>query len=378
MIKKILLSLSVVLLVQGCGASSNVRPPSPLVEIDSTNTVEVLWDESFGSSKENRKLQLSTAAIDSTIFTVTSTGKLTAFNAKDGDDLWSVSLDYDITGGVGVSGKFIFLATRNGHLLALSSKNGELIWNKRITTTVLSAPIYANDKVIVQSVEGKVIALDESTGKEIWVYKKDEPSFSLRGTSSPIVIGNVVITGFATGTIVAIALENGKQIWELPVSQPSGRNEIERLSDVDAKPVVADFRLFVANYHGKIVCIDLRSGEQIWSRDLSVYRNMTIDKKNIYALDERGVMHAFSQETGSTMWQQAQFLDRNPSSPAVVGNNVLVGDMEGFVHWLNVDDGRVLGRVQIDDSAIVSAALVKGSVAYVNSIGGVLAAVRLN
>lgn len=377
---KIFLSFVVVatVLIQGCGASSNVRPPSPLVEIDSTREVEIIWDESFGGSDEDRKLRLETAVIGSSIFTVDSDGELSAFNLEDGDDLWSVDLGYEITAGVGVSEDKILLGTRNGHVLAVNPVDGKLIWDRRIATTVLSAPVASAGKVIVQAVNGKIYALDESTGEQLWLYKKEEPSLTLRGTSAPAVVSDVAITGFATGTIVALTIETGKQVWELPVSQPSGRNEIERLSDVDARPIIKNFRLFVASYHGKVICVDIRSGEQIWARDLSIYNDMSLDEENIYVLDDRGVLFAFNQETGSTVWQQAQFVGRNPAPPAVVNDSLVVGDIEGYVHWLDTDDGRILGRVQIDDSPIVAQAVVKNTTAYVNSVDGELAALKLN
>lgn len=377
MIKNSLFIAAIVVFIQACGASSNLRPPSPLEEIDSNKSVEVLWDESFGGSDESRKLQLKTAVIEGNIYTVDADGELSAFKLEDGDDLWSVDLGYEITAGVGVSEELILLGTRDGHVLAVSPKDGALIWDRRIATAILVAPVASGGKVIVQTVGGKIFALDEKTGKQLWLYKKEAPSLSLRGTSSPIIVNDIVIAGFAAGTIAALTLEKGKQIWELPVSQPSGRNEIERLSDVDAKPILNGFRLFVASYHGKLVCIDIRSGEQIWSRNLSIYRNMSIDKENIYVLDDRGVMYAYNQETGSTVWQQAQFYGRKPSPPAVINNYIVIGDIEGYVHWLNADDGRILGRVQIDNSPIVAPALIRDAVAYVNSIDGELAALTL-
>lgn len=365
-------------LIQACGASSNVRPPSPLVEIDSTKDVEIIWDESFGGSDEDRQLRLKAAVIGSSIYTVDSGGELSAFKLDDGDDLWSVDLGYEVTAGLGTSEDKLLIGTRNGNVLAINPKDGAIIWDRRLLTSILSVPVASSGRVVVHTTNGMVYALDEATGKQLWQYKKEEPSLTLRGTSTPIIVGDVTITGFATGTIVALTIDTGKHVWELPVSQPSGRNEIERLSDVDARPVLKKFRLFVASYHGKLVCIDVRSGEQIWSRDLSIYNDMTLDEENIYVLDDRGVLFAFNQETGSTVWQQAQFVGRNPSPPAVVDGSVVVGDLEGYVHWLGTDDGRILGRVQIDTSPIVAQAIVKKSTAYVNSVDGELAALKLN
>ncbi len=374
---KIIILLLVSLFLQACGASSNVRPPEPLIEIESENSVEVVWNESFGGTDEKKQLKLSIAILGENLFTVDSRGELSAFNLNDGDDVWSVKLDREITAGVGASEDKILLGTKDGAVLALDPKNGAVLWSRRLATEILSKPVAASGKVIVQTVDGKIYALDEKTGRQVWQFHKEGPALSLRGTSTPIFIQNVVITGFATGTIVALTLENGKLIWEIPVSQPTGRNEIERLTDVDAQPIVNKFRLFVASYQGKLVAIDIRSGEQLWSRDISVFRDMTIDSKNIYALDDRGVMFAYEQSTGASVWQQAQFFGRKPSPPAIVDGNIIVGDLEGYVHWLNADDGRILARTRIDDDPIVTQAVVRDRIAYVNSVSGELTALKL-
>ncbi len=402
MTNKFLILLLATIFLQACGASSNIRPPTPLIEIESENPNKVVRDESFDDSDEGnlffenesespvevvwsetidgldpgKLIKLSVATLGENLFAVDSDGELTAFKLSDGDDIWSVDLNRDITAGVGVSENKILLGTRDGIVMALDPENGKVLWDRRLATEILSKPVATSGKVIIQTVDGTIYALDEENGKQLWKFHKEGPPLSLRGTSTPIFIQNVVITGFATGTIVALTLDTGKLIWEIPVSQPSGRNEIERLTDVDAQPIANKFRLFVASYHGKLVAIDIRSGEQLWARDLSIFNDMAIDKDNIYALDDEGVMYAYEQSTGATVWQQAQFSGRRPSPPAVVGGKVIVGDLEGFVHWLNVDDGSILARTQID-GPIVTKALVRDRIAYVSSVSGDLAALKL-
>ena len=43
------------------------------------------------------------------------------------------------------------------------------------------------------------------------------------------------------------------------------------------------------------------------------------------------------------------------TSPAVFGQFVVVGDLEGYVHWLRRDDGQFVARVRIDSDSIVAA-----------------------
>ncbi|MEJ2755973.1 MAG: hypothetical protein P8104_09120 [Gammaproteobacteria bacterium] len=70
-------------------------------------------------------------------------------------------------------------------------------------------------------------------------------------------------------------------------------------------------------------------------------------------------------------------LARRLSAPAVVDDVVLVGDLEGYLHVLDHEDGRLIGRKRLDTSPIRTQALVDDSVAYVLSSGGKLIALEL-
>ena len=56
---------------------------------------------------------------------------------------------------------------------------------------------------------------------------------------------------------------------------------------------------------------------------------------------------------------------------------MVVGDFEGYVHWLSVNDGRQLGRVKIADSAIDAKPLVVNDTVYIYAKDGTLAALRV-
>ena len=58
--------------------------------------------------------------------------------------------------------------------------------------------------------------------------------------------------------------------------------------------------------------------------------------------------------------------------------HVVVGDFEGYVHWLDVNSGQLAARLRADNSAIVGAPLVVGDVVVVQTDDGVLIAFRLD
>jgi outer membrane protein assembly factor BamB len=56
---------------------------------------------------------------------------------------------------------------------------------------------------------------------------------------------------------------------------------------------------------------------------------------------------------------------------------VVVGDLEGYVHWLSGIDGRQLGRVQVTDAPIDAKPIVVDNTVYVYAKDGTLAAVKV-
>jgi outer membrane protein assembly factor BamB len=184
------------------------------------------------------------------------------------------------------------------------------------------------------------------------VFERTEPPLSLRGTSRPVMLGEHVLSGFASGKIVALDLRDGRLLWELPVATPRGRNEIERLVDVDAPVLVVRDALYAASYQGKIVAVDLRSGRINWSRDASVFNAMTADDRNLYLADDKSIVMAVDQGSGAIVWRQDKLRGRGVSAPTIVDGFVAVGDFEGYVHWLSPEDGRFVARFRASPDAV--------------------------
>jgi len=77
------------------------------------------------------------------------------------------------------------------------------------------------------------------------------------------------------------------------------------------------------------------------------------------------------------LWRQTRLLRRQLSAPAIAGDYVVVGDLEGYVHWIARSDGRFVARQQISDTAIRSKPLVKDGVIYFTALDGSITAVRV-
>jgi outer membrane protein assembly factor BamB len=376
-----LLSLTLVVTLSACswlkGDDSSIAPPAGLVDIAQPAPVATLWSRDLGAGAGQRFLKLDASVADAAIYASDRKGHVYALEKDSGRVLWDTRLKMDISAGVGLGDGLVLLGTSKGELIALAKDSGKRQWTASLSSEILARPAVDLGVVVAQTVDGKVFALATADGKQLWRQERSEPALSLRGTSAPLAIGGIVLTGFASGKLSAFQLKDGHMLWEIPVAEPHGRSEIERLVDVDVQPVVVGKHMYAAAYQGKMIAFDLETGRILWSRDVSTYSGMDADANNIYVTDEKDTVLALDMNSGATVWKQEQMHGRQLSAPTVSGDAIVVGDFEGYVHWLSRTDGHFIARSRPSRDAVLSKPLADGNVLYVYSQDGRLSALRL-
>lgn len=361
------------LAIVGCASRSVREPPSPLFDFLPRANIESVWTADVGSAA-GRHLNLRPALYDGVVYAADAKGQVSAYRADTGRRVWEVELSVPVSGAVGVGDGLVLIGTRRGALIALDATSGKEVWREAVSSEVLAPATASRGVVAVQTVDGKLAGLSVKDGKRLWLYDRAEPALSLRGTGAPVIVDDVVLSGFASGRLVGVQLRDGRVLWELPISQPRGRNEIERLVDVDGSPIVQGEMLYAVGYRGKLVAVNLRAGSVAWSRDISSYSNLALDDKNIYLTDDVGQVHAFDRRSGASGWRQDKLRGRGVSAPMYVDGRLVVGDVEGYVHYLAPDDGSLLARYRVGGGP-VRAGVVDGDMLYV-SASDTLAALR--
>ena len=370
--------LFVLLQLSGCGGGKVVREePAKLLDFVAEMRVKQLWTADSGASAAKSAVVLTPAMYDNVVYTSDPKGKVRAFAIDNGRKLWETHVDHSVTGGVAAGDDLVIVVTKKGDVIALDRQNGKQRWTSQLSSQSLAPAAVAAGVVVVQSVDGKLTALSSADGRRLWRYERSEPPLSLYGTARPVIVADAVLSGFASGKVVAVHIESGKLLWELPVAQPQGRNEVERLVDVDVSPVVVGSILYAASYQGKIIALDAKSGRLLWSREVSTFTGMDTDLKNVYLTDDRGNVLAFDLRTGASVWKQEQLRARQLNAPRYMEGLVAVGDFEGYVHWLSSDDGHFVARYRLGSSAVQAQPLADKDMLYVSNQSGDLAALRL-
>ena len=355
------------------GDVDNAIPPTPLTAIAETSRVTRYWSTDVGSGTNELYIKLIPAFVDERAFVADSDGVVVGLDAKSGKRLWKKDIDLPITGGPGADFSMVLLGTSEGDVVSLIPDNGEELWRAKVSSEILSSPRENDNVVIIRTIDGKLFALEATTGERLWVYDRTVPALTLRGTSTPVIAGDIVIAGFDGGRVTALDRDNGKLIWETRVAIARGRSELERMVDIDAQPLVYDDIIYIATYQSNIAALTLQTGAILWQREISAYTELGVDENYLYVSDDEGNVWALDKETGISVWKQEQLLHRKPTGPSVIGDKVVVGDLEGYLHWMDKQSGEFVARTRVTESPILVKPTVVNDKLYVYASDGTLA-----
>ncbi len=362
-ILKYSLILSVFMLT-GCSALTELRlemadklfgrepleMPAELVEFNATHPVRVDWTVQIG---ETDRYDYSPVLQAGYVYAVNTKGEISKLNADNGKQEWRIAATEPISGGVGAGGGLVMVGTSRGNVLAYDV-SGKLLWTSHVSSEVLSAPRYFDGKVIVRSGDNQIFGLDAADGIRKWVYTRKVPALSLRSSAGIVIDSGAVYAGFAGGKMIALNADSGQLLWEATVATPKGVTEIERIADITSLPIVDGPVVYAVAYQGRIAAVDRRTGQVVWNREISSYTGMALGVDKLYVSHALGSFYSLDYTTGKTFWRQGDLLNRRLTTPVVMKHAVAVGDLEGYVHFMNPENGQFVARIRLGNQAVMS------------------------
>ncbi len=340
------------LILAGCSSSpSPVLPPVPLPAFEPSVAITTQWRAEIGRGARYFYLRYKPVFKGDVGYSADYRGGIYAFDVKTGDILWHKELNLKLTSGLSLQEGRLLLGSNLGDVMALDPKDGNELWRAKVSSEVLTPPLSAQGYVIVRSIDGRLYALDAETGKRRWVFERSVPLLTLRGNSAPLIVNDMVLLGSDSGKLTALTLKGGIELWETPVAVPTGRTELERIIDIDVDLMVVDDLVYAVTYQGRLAAIQLENGRILWVQDMSSYAGMTADAYRIYITDAGSQVLALNRMNGAILWRQEKLLRRGLTGPARHGDYVAVADYDGYIHWLDREDGHIVARALLNDVA---------------------------
>ena len=376
-------------LLSGCSLFSSeedVVKMSPLPKVENQFSPEKAWKTSVGDGIGEFYSNLHPAAQDGVVYAADRFGKVKAVDANSGKEVWSVNLAEKtgffsanrpalLSGGVTVSGGHVYVGSEKAQVYALNTSDGTTAWQTRVAGEALSRPVVSDGVVLVHTSNGQLQALDENSGAVKWTVNLDMPTLSLRGESAPVVAYGAAVVGGDNGRVSAVLLNQGQMIWQQRISQAVGATEIDRLGDVDVTPVVVNGVVYALAWNGNLTALDLRSGQILWKRELGSVNDFIVDAGRIYLVDQSDRVLALSADGGVTLWTQYDLLHRNLTAPALFNGYLVVGDSEGYMHWIDTTNGLFVAQQEVDSSGFRTEPVVANDKLLIQAKDGTLYAI---
>ena len=349
-----------VALMSACSSSDvEEEPVSELVDIQATVFPEVTWDTSVGDGVGDYYSQLRPAVRYGKLFVADRSGVVVAFDETSGKELWKQDFNdvfedkleiktkgIRLAAGVTAARNKVFVGGETGLLVALDEATGDVVWSAQANGELLSAPTVAEDVVAVNTSKGAFEAFNIDNGEKLWTYEMQLPNLTLRGTGSAAYEAGGFFLGTADGKVAVVVKSNGQQAWEQAVFTPTGSNEFTRMADIDMTPLILGENIYVASYNGNLVSMELRSGRIVWSRKYSSFNDLAAAGIGLYLVDDHSRIYSVDRRNGLELWSNSVLKNRELTAPAVIDNYIVVGDFEGYLHFIDRNSGDIVGRIE--------------------------------
>ena len=363
------------LLLAGCSALDDareglfgedeveVRAPAALTPVDNRVSLAPVWSHSVaGYGGTAARIAPHVDAAD--VFLVGGDGEVVALDAGAGRRHWRAEVEGRVLAGVAADEQHAYVGTFEQEVHALDRATGAPAWRRKLSSEVMSLAALPDGRVAARTNDGRISVLAAADGAVLWSLARAGPDLTLRGASRPLGAADRVLVGFDDGKLAAFDAASGLLHWETRLAFPSGRTELERMTDIDGELQLADGVAYAAVYHRQAAAVETVEGELLWTLEAKSAHGPAVDGASAYLADVDGAVWAVNRRNGGVYWKQDALAHRGLSAPAVAGLQVVVGDFEGYLHWLRVLDGEIVARHRLS-APLQAAPAVRGDRIYV-------------
>lgn len=366
-------ALTAALVVLGTGCSSAEKPkPTPLEALTSQTTV---GRKAWSVSLDKVNFPIAPAVSGDTV-ALAAAKSIVVVGAADGAERWRFDVGTDITAGTGSDGRRVAVVTTGNDVVVAEA--GRLLWTQPLPTRVATAPLVAGDRVFVLGVDRTIHAFDALDGSRLWSTQRppgDALGLVNQGVLQPY--GNVLLAGQGPRLGLVDSLR-GAVTREVSVATPRGTNEVERLADLVGPGARVGDVVCVRAFQASVGCIDAARGTLVWSKASSGAQAVGADATLMVAGDAKDKLSAWKTSSGDTAWSHERLLHRALSGVAVLPKAVVVGDLEGVLHFLDRDTGATLQQLPTEGGPVIGTPVLTGRTLVVVKRSGTVVGVTVD
>ena len=364
------------------------------------------WRADIGDGSNPRARLASPPVVgDGRVYTIDVLANVRAFDAASGNVVWTtgVGSPEDRKGGVSIwtgestgshgilfgggvsydNGR-VYATSGLGDVAAYDAATGKQIWLVRPGGPLRGAPTIANENVYVVSQDNQLFALNPENGELRWTGSGTFETAGIFGTASPAAAQGTVVAGYSSGELTAYRYENGRVVWQDALARTSISTAVASLSDIDADPVIDNGRVYAIGQGGRMVALELNTGQRIWEINIAGISTPWVAGEWIFVVNDQAQLLAVSRASGKIKWrtQLPRWEDEEDKEglltwlgPILAGDRLILVSSEGHMTNVSPIDGTIQSTVDTEESISLPPVVANGTL-YILRDDGTLTAWR--
>lgn len=356
------------------------------IQESDTCTFKKVWETQIDIDFNNFYSNLSPAFKNDIVY-IADQSIVQAINIKNGKLKWQQKISSQkeislISGGISIYDEILYFGTEKGQLYAINIQNGSVIWKKKIFGEILSFPVVNKKKLILHSTDGMLQTYNKKTGKRKWIKKLYNPKFlSLRGLQTPkIILNHIIIIGSDNGNLNLLGLNRGKTIWKNSIALSKGDNKIERINDIDHKPIVKKNKIYTFANNNYLSVLDLQSGKIIWKskENNDAIKELFLDKRTIYIITNDNVIQALNIKNKIAFWDFSRLSKFKLERFILYGEYIIILDSKGTLYWIDKSNGELVYNKNFEKQGIKNFVMLSNNKLLIQSKKGNIYIIKIN
>ncbi len=355
------------------------------------DTVTRAWTAQIEGGSKRQRLAASPIIADGRLYVIDVNAVVHAFSADSGAKLWAHQIaqgseneNARFGGGVSFDNGMLYATDGLGDVVALKPADGTEVWRVRPGGPLRGAPSIGNGNVYVLSQDNQLFALSQADGHVVWTETASLESQGVFGVAAPAAAAGSVVAGFSSGELNAYRYENGRTLWQDALSRTTITTSVSSLSDIDADPVIDQGRVYALGQGGRMVAIQLDTGQRLWEQDFAGISTPWVVGEWVFVITDNAKLICLSATSGKIRWihQYQQFEDEEDrkglitwTGPVLAGNRLIIANTEGEVVFASPQTGEEIGRMSLDEAVTLSP-VVANNTLYILDHSGRISAFR--
>jgi outer membrane protein assembly factor BamB len=291
---------------------------------------------------------------DDTLFLSQMDGCVVALDTTDGRERWRATTDGFCHSSPVIAGDTLIVGSADTHVHAFDARTGARRWRFATGAPVYASAAVVDDVVVIASGDGSIYGIDLADGTLRWRFRLP-PGPSAFAQSAAATDGTRVFTGAWDRHVYALDARTGEESWRY-LATPS----TFYYSAAIAAPAVANGRLYVPSNDGVLHALDAVTGDVAWKQvsggDKFGYSSPTVVGDRIYigCLGDRGEVRCMAADDGREVWVAGTGATIYESSPALMGDHIAIGSVNGTLWLLERAGGRIAGQHRFPPGHFIS------------------------